>query len=174
MSYNEQKNIKKTKREDGSMRLSITCKVREGRPRAEQSHKGECDIRNIIRRYAKLGEALPAIDPSQYTGEDYAIPPDYTEACRIVAAAQSRFDALPAKIRDRFKNDPQEFAEFINNPKNADEAVKLGMGVKKAPKDAPTPPPNASDTALKAPNKAKASAAPKGADEGQPKGGSDQ
>ena len=49
---------------------------------------------------------------------------------------------LPAQMRSRFNNDPAELLKFIKDPANLDEAVKLGILVKKeAPKGDPVPPP---------------------------------
>jgi len=151
------------------MRLSYTCKVAEGRPRTEQSHKGDCDIRNIVRRYAKAGEPLPAVNPAHYSGEDHIPPPDYSSAMRIVAAANSQFAALSSKVRDRFKNDPAEFLAFLQNPANQDEAVALGLATKR-PVAAPSNAPDGASKSEKAPKKTPAAKA----DGGQPKGDSDQ
>lgn len=170
MSYNQaNKNLKYHKRPDGSLRLSIECKTREGQARTEQSHKGECDIKNIVRRYAKLGEPLPIPDAKQYTGENVILPPDYSEAMRLVASAQSRFASLSSSIRDRFKNDPSEYLAFLQNPANAAEAIKLGMAIKRPvapPPDAPEVPSKTAKVSPKTP--------PANDGGGQPKGGSDQ
>ena len=37
---------------------------------------------------------------------------------------------LPAKVRDRFKNDPGQFLEFATDPSNVDELVKMGLATK--------------------------------------------
>jgi len=162
-------NHKITKRADGSLRVSSSFKVAEGKARTEQSHRGECDIRNIVRRYAKAGEPLPPVNPAAYSGEDYIAPPQFDEAMRVVASAQSVFAALPSKIRDRFKNDPREFMEFLHNPANADEAVGLGLAVKR-PVAAPSNAPEAPSKTASSPKKTPAAKA----DGGQPKGDSDQ
>lgn len=158
-----------TKRSDGSLKVSSNLKVREGRPRTEQSHKGECDIRNIVRRYAKAGVPLTNPDVSSYSGENYVLPPLFTDAMRIVADANSTFASLPSKIRDRFQNDPSSFLEFMHNPANADEAVALGLATKRRV----APPPAVSEGKEKSPPKAPKTP-PANDGGGQPKGGSDQ
>jgi len=45
---------------------------------------------------------------------------------------------LPAKMRARFHNDPQELLEFISNEENRAEAEKLGLVAKK-PETPPAP-----------------------------------
>jgi phage internal scaffolding protein len=63
--------------------------------------------------------------------------------------AQYQFDQLPALIRDRFHNDPQEMLAFLNDPNNYDEAIKLGLvNPPPAPEidvDAPVSPPAGGD-----------------------------
>lgn len=41
-------------------------------------------------------------------------PVDCFEALNTVIEAQEQFDALPAKVRERFGNDPEAMLEFLN------------------------------------------------------------
>lgn len=176
MSYNQDEKLNKhktyTKRPDGSLRLSIKCINAEGSPRTEQSHRAECDIKNIVRRYRKEGTPFTLPDESRYTGENYVAPPDYAEAMRRVAAAHSMFAEQPSHIRDRFQNDPQRYLEFLDNPANAEEAVALGIA-KFRPIAPPPAAPNEASAAGKGTKKAEKTPAGK-PDGGQPEGGSDQ
>jgi len=45
---------------------------------------------------------------------------------RVMKIGQS-FRELPAEIRNRFRNDPEELLRFTENPQNRDEAIKLGL-----------------------------------------------
>jgi len=156
-----------TKRPDGSMRLSTTCKVRDGEPRTEKSHLKECDIKNIIARYKRDGLPYPSwhqdgdIDVSNF--------PDFTQAQLVVAQGQSLFHSMPAHVRDRFKNEPANLLAFMRDPKNLEEAVKMGL-IKMRPETATTPatPPAESKGGATKPAKTP-SGKPEG---GQPKGGS--
>lgn len=163
------KNITKIKRPDGTMRLSSSCKNAEGEPRTEQSHAKECDIRNIVRKYAQQGIDMTMPDPNTYSGEDAEPLPDYTYAMQVVANGQSRFASLPARIRDRFKNDPSQYLAFLQDPRNASEAVSLGLAVAK-PTPIEVPPPEEAPTPVKGSKKSH-SGKPDGS---QPKGDSDQ
>lgn len=130
--------LKKSQRPDGSIRLTLTAKCGETDRRTEQSHKHECDIRNIVRRYAKMGQPLTAMpDPSTY--QDLTSRPDYLQANIIVAKANQAFAELPSRVRARFQNDPSVFMEFMSDPSNADEGVKLGLFKKTPVPAAPTP-----------------------------------
>jgi len=101
----------------------------EDATRTQQHFKDETDINNILRQFNITGQ-LPkkAITP-QYG--DFSGVLDYHTALNAVIAAEDEFMTLPATLRARFDNDPQELVEFLNNPQNIDEAQKLGL-VKKA------------------------------------------
>jgi len=92
---------------------------------AQQHFKDECDINNILRQFNITG-ILPdqAISPryGDFTGIS-----DYHTALNQVIAAEDEFMSLPAPLRARFENDPAQLIEFLDNPENKDEAIKLGL-----------------------------------------------
>jgi phage internal scaffolding protein len=97
----------------------------EDATRTQQHFKDETDINNILRMFNITGQ-LPkkAITP-QYG--DFTGISDYHGALNAVIAAEDQFMTLPATLRARFDNDPQELIEFLNNPENLQEAQKLGL-----------------------------------------------
>jgi len=94
--------------------------------RTQQSFAAECDINNILARAQRDGfiEHV-ARNKAQYL--DLADMPTYQEAMNVVAQANQAFDLLPAKVRLRFQNDPAQFLEFVDDPKNFEEARLLGL-----------------------------------------------
>lgn len=105
----------------------------------KQEFKKECDINNIMARYLKTG----IIDHvNQYQGDysDLGEPVDFQTAQQILIEAQAAFASLPSKIRKRFDNSPNEFLEFVHDPKNHEEGVALGLFKKSSP-ITPEPPP---------------------------------
>jgi len=52
---------------------------------------------------------------------------EYHEALNMIAEANSMFAELPSSVRDKFANDPEKFLEFVQNPKNNDELVDMGL-----------------------------------------------
>lgn len=98
--------------------------------RTHQSFKDEQDVNLILKKYTKTG-ILP--QSSGKIGEygDFSDPVDYQAALNVGARAREQFEALPAKARKRFNNDPREFLEFMTDKENANEAVKLGLATKK-------------------------------------------
>ncbi len=97
---------------------------------AQQHFKDECDINNILRQFNITG-LLPESPLSPRYGDFTGIG-DYHTALNRVIAAQDEFDSLPAQIRARFNNDPQELIEFLDNEENRPEAEKLGLVEKAA------------------------------------------
>lgn len=92
---------------------------------AKQSFKDECDINEIVRRFG-LGEGLPENFRMPVSG-DFTGVSDFKSAMDLVADAQSMFMELPGELRARFRNDPQELMAFLEDGKNRDEALELGL-----------------------------------------------
>lgn len=93
--------------------------------RTKQQFKDECDINIIISRYLRTGQLdhIQKLQPRY--GDVTGI--EYQDAMLTVAAAQTLFNELPAKIRDRFENEPAQFLEFVQDDKNRKEAEELGL-----------------------------------------------
>lgn len=88
-----------------------------------QSAKDECDINNILQNVAR-GAMLPDNKP-QYG--DFTNTVTFHDAMNQMSAAREAFWQLPAKLRDRFANDPLRMLDFLEDPENRAEAVKLGL-----------------------------------------------
>lgn len=99
-----------------------------------QSFKDECNINNIVSMYCKTGIWGNSLKPatSKPMFGDFASVPDFVESQNIIAKSKELFDAMPLKIRQRFNFNPVELLEFVNNPDNKDEAIKLGIATEKA------------------------------------------
>lgn len=107
----------------------------------KQEFKETVDIHNIIKKYVATGQITHLNrTPAQY---GYATGKDFHEAMNTVISAQEDFQSLPAELRARFGNDPGQMLDFIDDPANADELVKLGLIAppaklpQEAPKEAP-------------------------------------
>jgi len=94
--------------------------------RTKRSEAKACDINLIMAKYQKTGQ-LPAMIQRQASYGDFSEAKDYQDALNTVLMAQEQFAGLPAKARDRFKNDPEEFLRFCSDPKNRDEMGKMGL-----------------------------------------------
>lgn len=105
----------------------------------QQQFKDQCDVNKIIEKYQATGEIHHlARESGAYA--DLSNIPDYQTALNTVIRAEQTFDMLPAAIRERFKNDPSELLTFIQDPKNKEEGIKLGL-FNEPPPVTTTPPP---------------------------------
>lgn len=106
----------------------------------QQHFAEDADINVIARRYG-LGEGPlpPAPHDPRYYG-DFTDLPDLRTALDEIRYAKQHFAALPASLRSRFSNNPANLWDFVMNPDNADEAVRLGLLAKPAPPAPPKPP----------------------------------
>lgn len=108
----------------------------------KQEFVAECDINNILRKYVASG-----YDPSvlQFTkrqgqyGDFTSMPDSYHAALNYITDTRDMFMTLDAELRARFENDPQKFIDFVSDPANAAELVKLGLATSKPLETSPDP-----------------------------------
>lgn len=93
--------------------------------RTKQSFKDECDINLIMKRYERTG-VIDFINPRTSFYSDCP-DLDFQAAMQLVKDAKDRFAALPSNVRDRFGNDPGKLLQFLSDPSNREEAIKLGL-----------------------------------------------
>lgn len=103
-------------------RVTLVC----GRSRTKQSFKEECDINRIMRKFEKTGMIEHA---NRFEGQygNFIGAPMFHEAQTMIAQAQEMFMTVPAKVRERFGNDPGAFLAFVQDENNKDEMRKLGL-----------------------------------------------
>lgn len=95
-----------------------------------QSEMEACDIHNILKQFSQQGfEQLVRDNAARGQYADLTALPDYQEALDIVLKSQQAFAALPSQVRERFQNDPARFVEFLADPANQDEAIRLGLAI---------------------------------------------
>lgn len=91
-----------------------------------QSFSAQCDIRNIMAQYKRTGIVTHISNARELIG-DFTDIPDYQESLNKVILAEEAFNALPAKMRERFNNDPAKLIAFCMDESNRDEAIILGL-----------------------------------------------
>lgn len=90
--------------------------------------KDECDINFILQKFENQSyEDIIRRNPSVPKFDDFTSIPDYQESLNTIIAAQHSFNLLPAKLRDRFNNNPAELLKFMQQPENKEEGIKLGL-----------------------------------------------
>lgn len=126
------------KDKNGNVTKVVTVFDPENRPsKTRQEFKNECDINQIIKKYNRTGE-LTHLKKNNGVFMDHTKLGDYQENLNKIIEANNAFNALNSQTRSRFKNDPNELIQFLNNKDNYDEAVKLGLLV---PRKDPQPDP---------------------------------
>lgn len=101
-----------------------------------QSYKESCDIKSILARFA-LGETDVL---EKYQGaylDTTKFPTTYAEFQQQLIDANNMFDSLPAEIKRKFENDPNQFFAKFGSDEWSD---KLGIKPVEKPVDKPTIP----------------------------------
>lgn len=110
-------------RKDGKKRVYT---VNEEPSKTDQSFQTECDVNHIVQKYLKTGR-INHLARMQGQFADVSEIPDLLEAIKTVTSAQQTFDELPAELRRKFGNSPVNMVEYLQDPSNDIEAVKLGL-----------------------------------------------
>lgn len=92
----------------------------------KQADKSKCDINKIIAKHDRTGMINHLNGRKPFYG-DVSEVEGYQQALDKVTKAQELFMGLSGTIRKRFRNDPEEFINFVNDENNREEAVELGL-----------------------------------------------
>lgn len=91
----------------------------------EQSHKKECEINNILKKYQRTGVIEHR---NEHQGQYADIPSiSFREAQEVIATASSMFEELPSSARKKFNNDPETFLQFVQDERNHQEMYDMGL-----------------------------------------------
>lgn len=93
--------------------------------KTQQHHKEQCDVNKIVQKYDRTGLIQHVSRMEAKFGDATGI--QYKEAMDLIINAQRGFDQLPSKIRKYFDNDPGKFVAFMEDERNRDEAIRLGL-----------------------------------------------
>lgn len=91
----------------------------------QQSFREDADINVLAKRFGLTDVPLGPIDPSAF--RDTTHDPDLRQVLEYQRTARDEFMRLPAKLRRRFHDSPQELWDFIQDPENQEEIVRLGL-----------------------------------------------
>lgn len=103
---------------------------------AQQSFKDDADINVLLERFKVTGQMPSGVVLPSYG--DYTGITDYRQAADVLRQANDEFMKLPANMRSRFNNSPQEFLEFCMDEKNLPELRKLGLAKPEQAEPAPS------------------------------------
>jgi len=128
------------------MRSTERSAVQYTQPGLTQQHfRKEANINSIMRKYTKTGILVDAGKPMRGAPQFGVFDQfDFLESQNKVVQAKQAFMALPARIRQRFANNPAQLLEFIGDEKNRAEAIAIGLiqeqKAEKKEEKAPEPP----------------------------------
>lgn len=112
--------------------------------KTQQHFKDECDVNNIVKRFAQSGVVDHLASGSPRYG--YCSSQSFTEAQFLVAEVRSNFERLPSATRAHFNNDAAEYIAAHDDEERRDELVTLGLAEPlpeppPEPEEIPEPPP---------------------------------
>lgn len=98
----------------------------------------DADINYLVGRFTRTGsfysaEQLARVRATPQFGDFVAMQTaNVVEAHTTIVRAREAFEQLPFAVRERFGHSPEKLLAFVQDEQNADEAVRLGLAVKKA------------------------------------------
>lgn len=96
--------------------------------KTQQHFKQAADINHIMARGRQTGVIQgPGVPSGQKMRYMHLTGQTYHDMLIQVQQAQGSFAGLPARVRKRFSNNPENLLTFLEDPKNVREAVKLGI-----------------------------------------------
>lgn len=111
--------------EMASVQTGLACTAEEGK--TQQQFKEETDINTIVERFGLTGH-LPENPRMPLSGEDFTEGiTDFQTAMNAVRQAEEAFMEFPAHIRAEFENNPQKMIAFLENDKNKEKALEMGL-----------------------------------------------
>lgn len=105
--------------------------------RTQQQFKDETDINTIAKNFGMTGRLPECVRMPTFA--DFEDVVDYQTALNAGRRASQSFMQMPATVRERFQNDPQQFLEFCSSDANRVEAISLGL-IPSPPISASVPP----------------------------------
>jgi len=103
----------------------------------KQSFKEESDLNNIMRKYEATGQLPFGRNGVPMFGDFSNLPTSYHDACNRVLQVETLFASLGSRVREKFRNDPQSFINFMATNPSQDALRELGLvGVDPTPQPA--------------------------------------
>lgn len=136
-------------RKNGSLRIqSINLEP----SKTDQSFAKDCDVNEIIKKFTKSGQ-LTHLARKEGIYADVSQIQDLLGSYETVNLAHEAMQSLPSQLRAKLENDPAKLIEYLNDPKNDEEAIKLGLkSMPETPisgQDSPNPKDSGSKTTTK-------------------------
>lgn len=112
-------------RKDGSKRIQTIYKDAH---KTDQQFKKDCDANHIIDKMKRTG-TVTHLARCQGSYADVSEVTDLHDSLIKVEKARAAFMNLPGKIRQKFNNSMEDYVSFLQDPRNNEEAIALGLKV---------------------------------------------
>lgn len=116
----------------GRNREAVKIDFSEDEGLTEQQHKAASDIHTIMAKYEN-GQIIDNFNKKPGFYADLPSGLDFQTAQNLIAQAKSTFEEIPSKIRAEFGNDPAQFLDFIQDPKNRSKIESYGFTTEHLP-----------------------------------------
>lgn len=90
-----------------------------------QQFRDDADLNVLAKRFGLNDIPVGPLDINAF--RDTTGDPELRDVLETQRTARDAFMQLPAKLRTRFHNSPKELWDFVTDPENAEEAVRLGF-----------------------------------------------
>lgn len=107
-------------------KYALKFKGARSKSRTQQNFRDDVNVNTIMRKARRTG-VLPVKQPVENYFQDLIGYEDYHTSLNKIMAIDKLFAQLPAKCRNKFKNDPAEILTFLQDPKNKAEAQEIGL-----------------------------------------------
>lgn len=120
-----------SKRPNGRLRVQLSFDGDEAISKTQQQFKDSTDVNLIMKKYRSMDRAIleHGRGASGVFG-DFSSFGSYQDALDKVTRMRETFMDMPSDLRNRFGNDPEQLVKFLDDPKNDEESIKLGLRVK--------------------------------------------
>jgi len=99
--------------------------------KVQQHHADSADVTKIVQRHMKLPIAQRSAGIAPHGNRQPIFGDfsgyDYHAMMNKVTQIDQVFMRLPSRVRNRFRNRPELVIQFISDPANAKEALKMGL-----------------------------------------------
>jgi hypothetical protein len=97
-----------------------------GESMTQQHFKEESEINNIIKKHDKNG-IIESVARGNARYGDFSLVQDYKSSLDTIRDANDNFMEIPSEIRKQFNNNAGEFFNFVQDPNNQSELIKMGL-----------------------------------------------
>lgn len=94
--------------------------------RTQQHFEEETNVNSVIKKYQRTG-MITHVRQGQPMYGDFTQYGDFKTQLDSVRSAFDLFSSLPAHVRKKFSNNPENLIQFLADSNNDEEAIKLGL-----------------------------------------------